>query len=99
MTEATHAVLATFEMDLERESEQRGALLGFIVPGVKSAPGFVSGTWTLDRDTSESIALVTFASEDEASAFAGSVRDNAENQHALGITLVSIRVIEVTATA
>jgi hypothetical protein len=99
MTESTHAVLATFAMDLDRESEQRDALLGFIVPGVRSAPGFVSGHWTLDRDGSESVALVTFASEDEARAFAGSVRGNAERQRALGITLVSAQVVEVTARA
>ena len=99
MTESTHAVLATFAMDLARESEQREALLGFIVPGVRSAPGFVSGHWTLDRATSESVALVAFESEESARAFAGSVRGNAEHQQALGITLVSARVVEVTARA
>jgi hypothetical protein len=99
MTESTHAVLATFAMDLDRESEQREALVGFIVPGVQSAPGFVSGHWTLDRDASESVALVTFESEETARAFAGSVRGNAEHQQALGITLLSVRVVEVTARA
>ena len=83
-------MLATFAMDLlTSRSEQHEALLGFIVPGVRSAPGFVSAHWTLDRDASESVALVTFESEDAASAFAGSVRGNAEHQHVLGITLLS----------
>src|SRR4051794_37780652 len=97
MTESMHAVLATFGMDLSRESEQREALLSFIVPGVQSAPGFVSGHWTLDRAASESVAFVTFDSEETAQAFAGSVRGNAEHQQALGITLLSARVVEVTA--
>ena len=99
MATSTHGVLATFGIDLSREPEQRAALEGFIIPGVKSAPGFVTGNWTLDRDASETIALVTFDSEQEARNFAENVRANAENQRAAGITLRSVRVVEVSASA
>jgi hypothetical protein len=99
MTQATHATLATFTMDLSREAEQRGVLDHVIVPGVASSPGFVSGCWTLDRDTSQSFVLLTFDSAGHAEAMASNVRANAENQHAAGIELRSIQVLEVTATA
>lgn len=99
MSTPTHAALATFRLDLDREREQREGLERFIVPGVKQAPGFVSGAWTLDRATSESVALITFSSAEQAEAFAGSVRGNADNQRGVGIDLVSVSVVEVTATA
>lgn len=65
----------------------------------QSSPGFVSGTWTLDRETSESMVMVTFESKPDADAFAHNVRANAEHQSALGIDLVSLRVVEVSANA
>jgi len=99
MTDATHATLATFRMDPNREAEQREGLERLIVPGVRSAPGFVSGCWTLDRPEQESVVLVTFTSAATAEAFAESVRANAEHQRAVGIDLVSVRVVEVSARA
>ena len=74
MAHTTHATLVTFRMDLRREAEQREILQNVIVPGVRSAPGFVSGTWTLDREAGESVVLVTFDALDHAHAFADSVR-------------------------
>ena len=99
MSDATHATLATFRMDLRKEAEQREGLQRMIVPGVRNAPGFVAGCWTLDRPQSESVVLVTFDSLATADAFARSVRDNAEHQRAVGIELVSVRVVEVSASA
>jgi hypothetical protein len=98
MSDATHATLATFRMDLSREADQREGLQR-IVPGVRDAPGFVAGCWTLDRPESESVVLVTFDSLAMAEAFARSVRDNAEQQRAVGIELVSVRVVDVSASA
>ena len=83
-------------MDLSREAEQRAVLEQVIVPGVSASPGFVSGHWTLDRDGSQSFVLLTFESAEHAEAMASNVRANAENQHAAGIDLVSIQVLEVT---
>jgi hypothetical protein len=99
MAHATHATLVTFRMDPSREAEQRGALHDVIVPGVRSAPGFVSGTWTLDREAGESVVLVSFDALDHARDFADSVRANAPHQLAVGIELVSLRIVEVIADA
>jgi hypothetical protein len=99
MSDATHATLGTFRMDPSREAEQREGLERLIVPGVRSTPGFVTGCWTLDRAEDESVVLVTFSSEASAESFAASVRANAEHQRAVGIELVSVRVVEVSATA
>src|SRR4051812_1040926 len=51
----TYATAATFRIDLTHESDQRDALAMVVVPGVRTAPGVVSGTWTLDRDRSETL--------------------------------------------
>ena len=86
-------------MDLSRESEQRDGLSRMIVPSVSSSPGFVAGTWTLDRELGESVVLVTFDSADNATTFAENVRANASHQAAVGIDLLTIRIVEVSATA
>jgi hypothetical protein len=99
MTAPTHATLATFRMDLSRETEQREGLQRVIVPNVRSSPGFVTGFWTLDRDASESTVMIVFDSEEHARGFAENVRANAPNQAAMGIELISIRLLEVTASA
>jgi hypothetical protein len=99
VTEPTHASLAKFHLDPSREAEQLAGLRGMIVPGVREAPGFVTGCWTLDRDSNESVVLVTFDSQDHAETFATNVRENAPHQATVGIELISICVVEVTATA
>ena len=86
-------------MDLSRESEQRDGLSRMIVPSVSSSPGFVAGTWTLDRELGESIVMVTFDSAENATTFAENVRANAPYQAAVGIDLLTIRIVEVSATA
>ena len=99
MSSPTHATLATFRMDLSREAEQREGLTRLIVPGVRSSPGFVTGCWTLDRATSESVVMITFDSIEAAEALANNVRANAPHQTAVGIELMSIRIVEVSASA
>jgi hypothetical protein len=80
-------------MDLSRETEQRAALNQFIVPGVRQFPGFVSGHWTVDRATSESVVLITYESLDE------NIRGNAANQADAGLELVGVRILEISASA
>jgi hypothetical protein len=86
-------------MDPTKETAQLQGLHDFIVPSVRQAPGFVAGYWTLDRDSSESVAFILFDSRDTAGNFAENVRANAPNQVAVGIELLSIRVSEITASA
>jgi hypothetical protein len=43
--------------------------------------------------------MITFDSEEPAEALASNVRSNAAHEAAVGIELVSIRVVEVSASA
>ena len=98
MAEPTHATLATFRMDLTRETEQRAGLEQMIVPGVRRHPGFVVGTWTLDRETSESFVMLTYETLDSAVAMNENIVGNAEHQRGVGIELLGVRVLEVSAS-
>ncbi len=95
----THATLATFKMELSREAEQQQILEDVIVPGVMKAAGFVNGHWTVDRDAGESTVLITFESAVDARSFAAGVEANATNQARAGLDLVSVRIVEVVASA
>lgn len=99
MSRPSHATLATFRMDLAREEEQRRGLDEMIVPGVQQHPGFVYGTWTLDRESSESFVMLTYDSRESAEAMREAIVGNADNQRFVGIDLVNVRVLEVSATA
>ena len=99
MPSATHATLATFLIDLSRETEQREALERFIVPGVRQFPGVVSGQWTVDRATSESVVLLTHESLDAADTMAENIRGNAASQADAGLELVGVRILEIAASA
>lgn len=99
MSGPRHATLATFRMDLAREADQRAGLEHMIVPGVRRHPGFVSGIWTLDREDSTSFVMLTYDSLDAAEAMRQNIVDNADGQRAVGIDLVSVKVLEVSATA
>ncbi len=96
---ATHATVATFTLDLAREEEGSRALHEFIIPGVRQHPGFVSGSWLLDRATQQSTAVVIFSSREAAESFRTNVEGNQAGRSAHGIKLNEIRVLEVTATA
>lgn len=99
MTGPSHATLATFRMDLSREAEQRAGLEQMIVPGVRRHPGFVAGTWTLDRAQGKSFVMLTYDSVDAAESMKENILANAEGQRAVGIDLVSVTVLEISATA
>jgi hypothetical protein len=96
---ATYATVATFTIDLSREEQSTSTLREFIVPGVRQHPGFVSGNWLLDRDTNQSVAVLTFSSRDAAESLRSNVEGNRENQAANGVELIEIRILEVTASA
>jgi heme-degrading monooxygenase HmoA len=99
MPDPTHATLATFHMDPTRRDAQLDGLHRMIVPGVRSSPGFVAGTWTLDPATNESVVVVTWESEADAESFVASVEANAPHQATVGIELRTISVVEVAVTA
>ena len=53
----------------------------------------------MDRDTNESVVMITFDSIEDAETFASNIRANSQRQAAVGIELLSIRVVEVRASA
>jgi hypothetical protein len=53
----------------------------------------------VDRETALSYVLLTYASEDSAHAMRQSIVGNAANQLFVGIELVDVRVLEVSASA
>lgn len=61
--------------------------------------GFVRGHWTIDRHTSESFVLLTYDSITAAEAMAENIRGNADNQRHVGLGLVDVRILEVSASA
>jgi hypothetical protein len=82
-----------FRMDLSREDEQMCGLNEMVVPG------FLSGTWTLDRKGATSHVLVTYQTRGAAQQMAAHIRDNAANQRHAGLELVDVKVLEVVAVA
>ena len=99
MNGPSHATLASFRMDLNREAEQRKVLEQMIIPGVREFPGFVSGHWTVDRGAGESLVLLTYDSLAAAEAMANNIRGNAENQRTVGLDLMEVRILDVLASA
>lgn len=97
--EATHAVLSTFNVDPTRRNDQEFGLRNIIVPAVREAPGFVSGIWTRTADGTKSTVVVAFSGEADARQFQASVRANASNQAAVGLTLVDSQLVEVSVIA
>jgi len=69
MSEATHATVATFRLDLTRVDEQRQALRDRIVPSVRQHRGFINGTWMFDRETATSVVVINFASREAAGRY------------------------------
>lgn len=94
-----YATLATFRMDPAHDAEQRSALRNIIVPGVQRHPGFVAGTWTHDPQTHESFVMLTYQTLESAEQMRGNIQANAAAQHAVGIELVAVRLLEVSASA
>ncbi len=70
-----------------------------IVPGVQRHPGFVHGTWALDRESSTSFVMLTYDTRESAEAMRENIVGNADNQRFVGIDLVEVRVLEISASA
>ena len=60
------AVLGEAEIDPDRVEEAEQVLNAVLLPQVKEMDGFVSGTWTRDRDGSRGRSIVIFRDETSA---------------------------------
>jgi hypothetical protein len=94
-----HATVGIFKMDPALFARQHQELDERIVPLVRHQPGFVSATWTYDRDAGRSYALVVLDSEGAARKFAAFVKERASIPNDAGVRLESIDVTEVLAEA
>lgn len=92
-----HAVVVHVEIDAGKADEAQTLLDEGVVPQVKQAPGFVSGTWAHSADGTRGQGLILFDSEDAAKAAATQA---AEGPPPGGpVKFVSAEVFEVVAQA
>jgi hypothetical protein len=61
-----YAVFGVSEIDTSRLTEADRLLEERLIPGVKQAPGFVSGTWARSKDGKEGRSAIIFESEKAA---------------------------------
>lgn len=94
-----HSIVGVFKMDPKHFARQRKELDERIVPLVRHQPGFVSATWSHDRDAGRSYSLVVLDSEDAARKFADFVKEQSAVPNDAGVQLESITVAEVLAEA
>jgi hypothetical protein len=92
-----YAVVGLWSTDPARAELQRRGLQE-IVAGVRQARGLISGRWAAAPGGSRSHTFVEFADQSDAERFAASVIGNARDQERVGVTLVSLDVVEVIAT-
>jgi hypothetical protein len=91
-----HAVL--LEVDLSGTEREEGLknLRGTVVPMVKQAPGFQSGTW-LDRFADKGLSVVVFEGEENAQAMAAMLAVGSSPSPSVTVERCEVR--EVVASA
>jgi hypothetical protein len=94
-----YATVGIFSMDPSRSVEHRQALHDRIIPMVRQQPAFVSGYWNLEAGSARSYAYLVWQSEADARRFTELLRQQAEAQARSGVTLDSITVVELIASA
>jgi hypothetical protein len=92
-----HVLVVTVEIDPDRFEEATEGLHSIVIPEVKGAPGFVSGTWGHSTDRTKGTGFIVFESEDAANTGAEMARQG--TPEGVPVTFVSAEVLEVTAQA
>lgn len=92
-------MVGVFKMDPRLFARQRKELDERIVPLVRHQPGFVSATWSYDRDAGRSYSFVVLDSEGAARKFAAFVKEQSSIPNDAGVQLESLIVAEVLAEA
>jgi hypothetical protein len=80
-----HAVMGIWTMDPQQRERQNEDLQEKIVPTVKSAPGFVRGTWWREVAGERSASFIVFKDEPSARSFIDAVRGNSPQQSQAGV--------------
>jgi hypothetical protein len=92
-----HAVLVEVDLSGAEPEEAAQHLQQEIIPALKQAPGFQSGTWTRNAEKRQGMSLLLFDSEENAQATASRLAVGASP--APGVTVERSEVREVVATA
>ncbi len=87
------AVLVKVRIDPARHAEALTGLHEGVVPQVRSAPGFVRGTWFGDETSGH--GLMVFDSEEQASHMAGLVSSSPDDP----VQVMDVHVYQVNAEA
>ena len=91
-----YAVFNSVEVDADRMDEATSLLQGQVVPQVKAAPGFVSGTWTRSADGTQGRGCILFDTEANANA---AIANAPRPPEGAPVKFVSAEVFEVLAQA
>jgi hypothetical protein len=94
-----HAIIGVFEMEADKQAEQRVGLHERIIPMVKNLPGFVSGYWSHDRSGPRHYSHIVFENAEAAEQLAAIVRSDVDRQRQAGVSIVSLNVVEVLGDA
>jgi len=94
-----HAVITTHEHPKDTWKQQEPFLQERIIPMVKGMPGFITGSWSLDRSVYHTHSYIVFATEADASRLAAFIKDEASRPNPFGVKLLSSMVTEVLGEA
>ena len=89
-----HAVVGTVKID-DYETARK-YLTENVIPGVKQAPGFVSGTWVAPAEDGRGLSVVVFESEEAAKAAQERMQAMADEAP---VTIESVQIREVSGRA
>lgn len=90
-----YAVIGTFSMDRAKVDAQRVGLREYVIPKVKSLPGFVHGSWAYDPTESRSYSYIVWNTEAAAKAMIEILKADTSRSSEAGVQLQSITVVQV----
>jgi hypothetical protein len=92
-----HAVIVEVDASGAEREEALRRLREEIVPGIKQAPGFQSGTWLMLNQDAKGLGLVLFDTEENAQAAAGRFAVGESPQPGVVVERNEVREVAVTA--
>ena len=91
-----YSVLVSVSIASGQFEAARTQLRERVVPGARSAPGFVKGYWTVSADHTRGRSVAMFHTKENADNAASTIRANPPPP---GVTLSDVEVCEVVAEA
>lgn len=91
------ATIAVFSMPLARRTSQLASLERFIIPSVRTMPGFLRGTWCVDAHSETAHNQLDWEDEAAARRFQDFLRARMAEPNPDEVTLVSLEVRAIVA--